>query len=165
MVRNFLFKQKEAILIDGHWGPPRGSRGRGRGQNRCSKNLIFKRFAAESISKASRSFSKGEKGSVNLTFNAFFHRNFYLGPLWFPGRGGGHEEVMQIRRFSWFYLEIILTPPPTPVPKYASTNKRMSNESSGILPQEMRVLCIVRPIGLHGMDRASHAFRIRLGCS
>ena len=69
-------------------GPPGGGsrlEGRGGGQNRFSKNLIFKRFAANFFSKVSRRFSEGQKGSVNLTFNAFYMENFLLCTLWFPG--------------------------------------------------------------------------------
>ena len=55
-------------------GPP-GGRGRGGGgQNLFSKNLIFKRFAAKFFSKVSSRYSEGQKGSVNLTFSAFLHR-------------------------------------------------------------------------------------------
>ena len=57
----------------------------GAGQYRFSKNLICKRFAAKSFSKVSRSFSEGQKGSVNLTFNAFLHRKLCSMYKFVPG--------------------------------------------------------------------------------
>ena len=69
-------------------GPPQGGSrgdGRGEGQNRFSKNLIFERFAAKFFSKVSRGFSEGQKGRVNLTFNAFLHRNFSSTYIMVPG--------------------------------------------------------------------------------
>ena len=61
----------------------------GGGQNRFSKNLIFKRFAAKFFSKVSRRFSEGQKGSVNLTFNAFLHRKFSSMYIFVPGSPKG----------------------------------------------------------------------------
>ena len=76
-------------FIGGQGMTRKGGRGKGvGGQNRSSKNLIFKRFAAKCFSKVSKMFSKGQKGSVNLTYNAFFTGNFHLGTLWFPGVEG-----------------------------------------------------------------------------
>ena len=59
------------------WSDPQGGVDVvGGGQNRFSKNLIFKRFAAKFFPKVSRRFPEGQKWTVNLTFNAFLHRNF-----------------------------------------------------------------------------------------
>ena len=69
-------------------GPPGGSRGWGGGQNRFSKNLIFERFAEKFFSKVSRG---SKRDSVNLTFNAFLHRNFSSRYIMVPG---GHEGVV-----------------------------------------------------------------------
>ena len=71
--------------IGGHGRTPRGGVEVGGGQNRFSKNIIFKRFAAKFISNVSRRFSKGQKGSVNLTFNAFLHRKFSSMHIMVPG--------------------------------------------------------------------------------
>ena len=45
-------------------GPPWRVEGEGVGQNRFSKNLIFKRFAAKFFSEVSRRFSDGRKEIV-----------------------------------------------------------------------------------------------------
>ena len=62
------------------------------GQNRFSKNLIFKRFAAKFFSKVSRRFSEGQKGSVNLTFNAFLHKKIFF-YVHFCSRGSKRGSV------------------------------------------------------------------------
>ena len=74
------------------------SRGGGGGQNKFSKNLIFERFAAKFFPKVSRGVLGGSKmDSVNLTCNAFLHRNFSSRYIMVPG---GHEGVVKNRRFS-----------------------------------------------------------------
>ena len=55
------------------------------GQNRFSKNVIFKRFAAKFFSKVSRRFSEGQKGNVNSTFDALLHRKFFPMYIFVPG--------------------------------------------------------------------------------
>ena len=80
----------QAVCIHGQGRTPRGVEWGG-GQNRFSKNLVFERVAAKFFSKVSRGFSEGQKGSVNLTFNAFLHKNFSVSYIMVPG---GHEGVV-----------------------------------------------------------------------
>ena len=55
--------------IGGHGRTPKGFEGgSGRGSNRFSENLIFKRFAAKFFSKVSRRFSKGQKKDCKCDF-------------------------------------------------------------------------------------------------
>ena len=66
-------------------GPPEGSGGGSLGgQNRFSKNPVFKSFAAKFFV-TSQGLSPGVKKDNNLTFNAFCIENFHLDTLWFPG--------------------------------------------------------------------------------
>ena len=78
-----------------------GVRGGG-GQNRFTRTS-FSAFRGESYSKVSRRFSKGQKERVNFTFNGFLDRKFSSKYIMVPG---DHEGVVQIRRFSWFYVEL-----------------------------------------------------------
>ena len=67
---------------------------------RLSKSIFekphFKRFAAKFVSKVSMMFSNGQKGSVNLTFNAFLHRKF---SSWYIMVPSDHECIGQILSF------------------------------------------------------------------
>ena len=59
----------------------------GGGQNRVSKNLIMEPFAAKFFS----SLRGSKRDSVNLTFNAFLHRNLLFRYIMVPG---DHEGVV-----------------------------------------------------------------------
>ena len=85
-------------------GHPRGSRGSQEraGQNRFSKNLIFKRFAAKFFGRSRGGSPSVKKDSVNLTFNAFLHRKIFIYAHY---RSRGDKGVVQILRFAWSYVE------------------------------------------------------------
>ena len=67
---------------------------RGRGSGRVWE--IFKCFSGKFVSKVSMRFSKSQKGSVNLTCNAFLHRK---SSSWYIIVPSGHEGIGQILSF------------------------------------------------------------------
>ena len=82
-------------------GPPGGGSREGRSKSILEKPH-FKRFAAKIFSNVSMRFSKGQKGSVKLTFTAFLHR--YFSSRYIMVHGGcvwGVRRQWALRGFRW----------------------------------------------------------------